>query len=239
MKTTYLRCLILLPLFLSVTLSAQMQSVYVTRGSTAMMMNYFTPVNQTRQQWLNPYMYEAWKDGYILFGDSILWEGQLRYDMYRKELEMVLKNDTVLVTDPFSLHSAGMGEHNFIYAFFIQERRNRQYFGADYFEVLTKPAKTKLLLRRKLRIDEDQVTSGKLALNVKSDDKTRFAVERSYYIQKSDRTEARRIKLSKRSVLEALNDRRQEVALFARNNKLSFSNPSDLSQIVDFYNSIN
>jgi hypothetical protein len=239
MKKNYLLYLLLVSALFPFTLFAQTQSVYVTRGSNAMMLSYFEPVNQTREQWLNPYLYEEWKDGYIIFGDSIMWEGQLRFDMFRKEMEMVLKNDTVLVTDPFSLKIVKMGAHDFVYAFFINERRNRQYFGADYFEVLSKPAEAKLLLRRKLRIDEEQMTSGKVALSIKSDDKTRFAAERHYYIQLTDKTEARRIRLSKRSVMKVLDDHKSELKQFANQNKLSFSRLTDLAKIIDFYNTLN
>lgn len=239
MKKKYLLLLLLFPAFFPFTLFAQTKSVYVTRGSNAMMLSYFEPINQSREQWLNPYLYEEWKEGYILFGDSILWEGQLRFDMFRKEMEMVLSNDTVLVTDPFSLKSVKMGTHEFVYAFFINERRNRQYFGADYFEVLSMPAEAKLLLRRKLRIDEEQMTSGKVALSIKSDDKTRFAVEKHYYIQSAENTEAIRVRLSKRSVLGVLEDHKNELKQFANQNKLSFSKPADLARIIDFYNTIN
>jgi hypothetical protein len=238
-KNIYLRYFQILFLLFPLYLTGQIQSVYVTRGNNAMMLNYFTPVNTARQQWLNPYLYDEWKDGSILFGDSIFWEGSLRYDIFRKEMEMVLKYDTVLVTDPFSLINVSLGEHHFIYALYIIERRNRRFFGADYFETLSKPGKAKLLLRRKLRVDEEQMTGGKMALSIKSDDKTRFAVERSYFIQISEKTEAKRIRLSKRSVLAVLEKYRREVSSFAVQNHLKFSNPSDVSTIVDYYNSLN
>jgi hypothetical protein len=216
--------------------SGQIQSVYLTRGSNTMMMGYFATASRAPDQWLNPYLTDEWQEGYIAFSDSVYWDGELRYDMYRKEMEMVVARDTFYVSDPFMLSEVAFGNRRFIFTLYLNERNNKSFFGADYFEVLSSANETKFLLKRELRIDEEQFSAGKLLLGLKNEEKKRFAVNKSYYIKKTFNGPAVRIKRNKHSVLSLLSDHKKEIREFADKYKLGYRNPEDIAQLVNYYN---
>lgn len=239
MKQLSSTCLLVLLMLLAITAKSQIKTVYMTRGDNTLMMGYFGSVPISRDQWLNPYLTDEWQEGFIVFNDSIFWDGELRYDMFRKEMEMVVAGDTVYVSDPFMLNLVAFGEHEFVFSIYIDEMGKKPYFGADYFEVLSTPDQAKFLMRRSLRIDEEQFSSSKLLLGLKNEEKMSFGINRSYYLQISDDDPAIRIRRNRQSVLNMLKDRRDEIVAFANENKLGFRKIDDIARIVNFYNSIN
>lgn len=236
MKFSMLLLLLVLLIARDNPASGQIKSVYLSRGSNTMMMGYFANASRAPEQWLNPYLTDEWQEGHIAFNDSVYWEGELRYDMYRKEMEMVIKRDTFYISDPFMLNGVVFGSHRFIFSLYLNEGNNKSFFGADYFEVLSSANETKFLLKRELRIDEEQFSAGKLLLGLKNEEKKRFAVNKSYYIKKTDNGPAVRIKRNKHSVLSLLNDHKKEVREFAEKYNLGYRNPEDIAQLVNYYN---
>jgi hypothetical protein len=216
--------------------SGQIQSVYLTRGTNTMMMGYFATASHATDQWLNPYLTDEWQKGHIVFSDSVYWDGKLRYDMYRKEMEMVVTRDTFYISDPFMLNEVAFGDHRFIFSLYLNKRNKKSFFGADYFEVLSSANETKFLLKRELRIDEEQFSAGKLLLGLKNEEKKRFAVNKSYYIKKTSNGPAVRIKRNKHSVLGLLSDHKKEIREFADKYNLGYRNPEDITQLVNYYN---
>lgn len=239
MKHLSSTCLLTLLLLLVTTANSQIRTVYMTRGDNTMMMGYFGSAPASQDQWLNPYLTEEWQEGFIVFSDSIFWDGQLRYDMFRKEMEMVVGGDTVYVSDPFMLNLVAFGEQEFVFSIYIDERGKKPYFGADYFEVLSEHDQAKFLMKRSLRIDEEQFSSSKLLLGLKNEEKMSFGINRSFYLQLSDDDPAVRIRRNKRSVLNILKDHRDEIVAFASENKLGFRKIDDIARIVNYYNSLN
>ncbi len=216
---------------------SQVSTIYVTRNSEAFSMSFIKPITQSRQSWLNPYLDENWQPGYIIFSDSIKWEGQLRLDLYRHEMEMIVGNDSVLITNPLMLNEVKMGKKSFIYSYFIKDHLGQPYAGSDYFEVLTESGPVKLLMQRTLRVDESKASSGNIQLGIKVEEKMSFAKVLSYYIQPEPNKQAVPLKKGRKNFLgyfPAANQK--ELITFARDQKLNYRRLDDLVLLINFYN---
>jgi hypothetical protein len=218
------------------TLRGQTQSMYVIRGSEAHSMHYFKQAKAPADIWLNPYLDEKWEEGFMLFSDSIYWIGDLRLDLYRKQMEMRIEGDTFFISQPFIVNLIKMGDAYFTYCPFIDQKRGKNTFGADYFEVLNEPGTVNLLLRRGLRVDESSNSKSSLLFGLPLDEKKSFAQTKKYYLQTDKDGHAMPFRRNKRSLLKNLPGQQQAVKSFAKKNKLSFSDPSDIAKIIDYYN---
>jgi hypothetical protein len=218
---------------------AQQQSVYVTRGSEAHSVRYFTQTKNQPDAWLNPYLDEEWAEGYILFADSIRWDGSLRIDLFRKQMEMVISGDTFYISQPFVLNLAKVGETYFVYKPFIEKRRNESRFGADYFEVLNEGGPAKLLLRRSLRIDESGNSPSNMLFGIQVEQKKQFAQMKRYYILMDEKGPAMPVNRGKRSFLYFFPEHKNQMKAFARKERLGFSSPEERTRLIEYYNTLN
>ncbi len=221
------------------TAFAQQQSVYVTRGSDAHSIRYFTQTKTLPDTWLNPYLDEEWASGYIIFADSIRWDGSLRLDLFRKQMEMVISGDTFYISQPFVLNLAQVGETSFVYKPFIETRRHESRFGADYFEVINTGGPAKLLLRRSLRIDESGNSPNNLLFGIQVEQKKQFAQIKRYYVVLDETGPALPVKKGRRSFLKMFPEHKSQLKAFARKKRLGFSNPDDRARLIDFLNTLN
>jgi hypothetical protein len=64
-----------------------------------------------------------------------------------------------------------------------------------------------------------------------------YSINNFYYL-KNQKSETIKIKLNKKSILEALKDRKTEIKLFVSNNKLSYDTEQHAIRIFEFYDSI-
>jgi hypothetical protein len=222
----------------SCTLMAQTQSMYVIRGSEAHSMHYFKQAKAPADMWLNPYFDTNWSEGFMLFSDSIYWSGDLRLDLYRKQMEMRIEGDTFFISQPFIVNLMKMGDTYFIYAPFIEQKRDKRTFGADYFEVLNEPGQVNLLLRRGLRVDESSNSKSSLLFGLPLDEKKMFTQTKKYYLQIDKEGPAIPFRRSRQSLMKQLPDHHKEIKSFAKRNKLSFSDPSDVAKIINHFNAI-
>ncbi len=236
----YLCGLLILISLLAVTgsLQAQIQSVYLTRGSNAHSIHYFSPTREPADLWLNPYLDEQWKDGHIQFADSIIWYGQLRYDLFRKQMEMIIENDTFYISQPFIVDLIMIGDDYFVYSPYIDKVRKEQVFGSDYFKLLSNPGPAKFLLRNRLRIEESGLAESNLLFGMPSEQKKSFARLTTYYIQLSHEGPAIRIKRKKSQLKKLLADKWAEIEIYSKENKIRYRKVSDIAQLVDYYNTI-
>jgi hypothetical protein len=236
----YVLYLIVLGLACLFALSArgQIQSTYLSRGSDMHSIHYFAKAIQPPDLWLSPYLDEEWVDGHIQFADSIVWYGELRLDLFRKQMEMVISSDTFYIARPMTVDLIKVGNSYFVYTPFIDNNEKMQTFGADYFELLSQPAPAKLLLRRKLRIEETGMAQSNMLFGNPPDNKKSFAPISSYYIQKTHDGPALRIKRNRRSLQLVFSDHWNELEDYRRQNKLGFRKVDDIARMVDYYNLI-
>jgi hypothetical protein len=217
---------------------AQDRTMYVARGGSAHTMRYFSQPNIPATVWLNPYLDENWAGGYIIFSDSIQWLGDLRLDLFRKRMEMRIEGDTFMISEPFVLNQIRMGDAYYVYSPFVIEKRNKRIFGADYFEVLNPPGKVNLLLRRNVRVNESSIAPSNMLFGGKVEEKKSFAQVKQYYLQTEEDGAAILLRRKRSSLLKHLADKKDAIDAFAKANKLSFSDPSDVAKIVEHYNAI-
>lgn len=217
---------------------AQNRTTYVIRGGTAHTMRHFSQPDTPTSVWLNPYLDENWADGYIIFSDSIQWLGDLRLDLFRKRMEMRIEGDTFMISEPFVLNLIKMGEAYYVYSPFIKEKRNKKTFGADYFEVLNPPGKVNLLLRRNVRVNESSIAPSNMLFGGNVEEIKSFAQVKQYYLQTEKDGAAILLRRRRSSLLKHLADKKDAIDAFAKENKLSFSDPSDVAKIVEHYNAI-
>lgn len=217
---------------------AQDRTMYVARGGSAHSMRYFSQPNTPTTVWLNPYLDENWAGGYIIFSDSIQWQGDLRLDLFRKRMEMRIEGDTFMISEPFVLNQIKMGDAYYVYSPFVIEKRNKRIFGADYFQVLNPPGKVNLLLRRNVRVNESSIAPSNMLFGGNVEEKKSFAQVKQYYLQTEKDGAAILLRRKRSSLLKHLADKKDAIDAFAKANKLSFSDPMDVAKIVDHYNEI-
>jgi hypothetical protein len=200
--------------------------------------HYFAKTTQPPDLWLSPYLDEHWTEGHIQFADSIVWYGELRLDLFRKQMEMVISADTFFISQPMTVDLIKVGDSYFIYTPFIDNNEKNLTFGADYFELLSKPAHAKLLLRRKLRLNESGMAQSNMLFGKPPESKKSFAHISSFYVQKRHDGPAVRINRNKRSFKEVFGEHWEEIDNYRRYNRLGFKKTDDIARIVDYYNTL-
>jgi len=202
-------------------------------------MSYFLPETKKSEELLNPYLYKGWQPGHAVFNDSLYWEGLFRYDIYAREMEMVIGKDSLRISDPHKLNLVQFGQHHFIYSFFIYFIGNQQYLGNDYFEILSDTGATKFLLRRFIKVDVDEKSNSKMMLGLKNEESVSAKIMKEYYIRINDDSAALRVKRTRKSILRHLSPHQADIVKFAKSNNLTFTDPDDIARIVNHYNSFN
>lgn len=229
---------LLLLLFLQLNGLSQPQTTYVIRGGESHAVTYFSNEKSIRQQWLNPYLDENWQSGRIVLNDSIQWEAQLRLDLYRREMELVINGDSMYVSEPFQLRYLEIGDRTFVYRFYTEKVAGDLLLSANYFEQLNQKGPVLLLLRRRLRVDEQRMAPGNVQLAMKFETKTIFAVENHYFLQIGNEALPIKINRNKRQLLRLLADERSALKRYAAQNRKNFRKPEHLAAIIDYYNQL-
>lgn len=177
----------------------------------------------------SPYLQDGWSKGSVNTSNGKIIDNlNLRYDVYKKEIQFQADNKIYILSSPDSLNSVIIGSRRFIYLSF----KDKKTMQKDYFEELSPVNKSQLLMRHTVRIIKSNYNK---ALNVGNKD-DRFEHRSYYYIRKGNVIAL--IDKKGNSFFTLFAESSQELKKYVQQNSLSFSNREDIEQIVTYCNSL-
>ncbi len=213
--------------------SAQIQRVNVS-GSANFALT-ITPQNDHTVLG-SPYLSPQYMYGRVDIEDHPAIETLLRYNVYTRELEMILGRDTSVVVKPFLLKDFILNNRVFVYSLCITEKADQEYVGADYFEILS-TGRLQLLANHYTEIETNSYATNYGGGG--GDGRDYYVHKTSLYYRNGDRTAARKLRRKKKEILELMGDRKQEVVKYIRDARLILRREEDLIKLFDFYNNLN
>lgn len=171
------------------------------------------------------YLDDEWKEGSARVQDGKILEGDFRYNIYHQQMQAIRNGDTFAFARPEELEWLKIDGRKFVYTTFMRESGE---VAASWFEVLC-DGDCCLLLRRYIKY---RMTDG-------DDDHTNDQLYKldEYYAQKGSDC-AERLNLSRKEILRAMKDHREEVEDFIKSERLKLRHEEDLVRLVAYYNSL-
>ena len=175
---------------------------------------------------------DLWYNGEITLGDSTSVVGKLKYDFQGNNLLLRHQGDIDGYTPQNFLNvhfSDSTGKERF---FVVKNIKNRNDFNvALFFEELIK-GQIKLYTREEVVY----YSTGNMATQGFQSEIKRLLIYR-YYFQK-EKGEVYAFRSSRAQVLKVLKEKKEEIKLFAKKNKLRYSSKIDLIKIFTYYNKL-
>lgn len=176
-----------------------------------------------------PYLYDEFIAGTIVTTDSLLYNNiPLRFNIYNDEMEFRLNpgNEIRIIGNPRNFLVFSINENVFNYLTFIENNRSQQ----GYFEVLNQGNCLVLVRRKVVLADREEVKAY-------SDAKpARFEKMPDQYFLKFGNKLPGEVRLRRRSIVDAFDDKRQEINDFIKQERLPFRNVDNLVKVADYYN---
>lgn len=170
----------------------------------------------------SPFLKEEWTPGTATSKNGESYQVNLKYDIVKDNIIFEGKDEGPMIfSTPISRFT--LNGSTYANGFPSVDTWN----DATYYEVMG-AGKTKLLrhfFKRKQAVRDIGGISG-----------YKYEDDDVYYLLKDGRMNG--IKPTKSSLLDALNDKKDKVESFAKQNKINFKNDADLAKLMDYYNSI-
>ncbi len=176
------------------------------------------------------FLYDDFRPGNLIIKGDTLIEGiKFRYNIYSKQMEMVVNNDTLALIRPEKVKNIYFDRKSFIYTAY--EEKNK--IELDYFQVLSE-GKSNLLLHYKVIFIPKNPPATPYSTGNPND---QLEQSKNYFYQKGDKPA---ILLSKKSknILESLSDKKTEVDKYIKEKDLKATNEKDMVEIFQYYNSL-
>ena len=167
-----------------------------------------------------------WENGSAGHIDGTIIEGAFRYNLYHQKMEAIVGGDTFAIAKPCELEWLKIGKRKFVYTTFV---RTDYEVANTWFEVLCEGS-CELLLRRYIKY---RVTDGD---DDHSNDQLYKLME--YYTRKGNAV-AEKIYVSRKALLETLQDHKSEVSAFIKEEKIKLKDQDDLVKLFSYYNRLN
>ncbi len=180
------------------------------------------------------YFDEEWKEGYLILNDSLsVFQDKINYDF--EEGNVILKSKSL------GIYKA---EDNRITGFVIIDYDKRRYFKklskndfekpsslTNFYEVVITPTKTNYLIKqtKKFIFRPTQASFH----NAKKEYKERI----KYFIKNSNNKYVK-VELTKKSILKALKDKKEQIVIYANKNKTNFHRERDVVRLLDYYHTL-
>ncbi|MFD2570587.1 hypothetical protein ACFSUS_08085 [Spirosoma soli] len=185
-----------------------------------------------------PYLLTSWSNGQVSLRDGRQYkEVPLKFDAYRQELIMLRPksgNDSIIIARPtvarFLLTSPD--GQSYLFSRYPMIKTTDDQLKEGYFLVLYE-GKT-ALLKRVVKTLKKADYKGGYSADVRYD---AYADANSYYVLKPDQTLSK-VKLSEKSLLDALSDRQEPLKSFIKQEKLSLKTENDAITLVKQYDSL-
>ncbi len=185
----------------------------------------------------SPYLYEQWKEGYLVINDTVISpQKALQMDLVNGELIVALDGETGMIIDDKDITGFAINKDNSV---------NRHYFvrlepsvfedtdkASRFYEVISNLSKTNYLIKdvQKYLFDPNRSKGYQTQNSIPQEYK-----ERTYHYIKTRSGKYVKTKLSKKSILNLLDDKSSEIKSFVSSNKINFKNEHDIVKVLDYY----
>jgi hypothetical protein len=239
MKTKYLllSLFILLP---ALSVWAQQSNVYVSSAFGGMN-NLSHSRSSTNKPNVagSPYFNQDWMFGELTLKDSSKIKTVFKYNVYNQQLEFVYKQDTFVFAKPLLMDHLSFAGKTFVYALELDDNEKTDYLSGGFFQVLNDDFNNGMQLLAKLHCTvDDKSFSNRVMGGVGSSSRPMYVINKYYYIRKNNGAPAIKLKKSKDFVFEFFNNYKDELDSYIKKNNLRISDIKDLSELIDYYNSI-
>jgi len=170
-----------------------------------------------------PFIFEDFQTGEVILKTGEKHTADMRYDKYAGEMQFRIKGIVYAIALPEAIDYIEIKGIRFVYS--------TTNSGSDYMQVLA-DGKCKLLAEKRVRIqDAEPPKPYQMAKPARFID-----LEDLIYLKLADK-EAVRIN-SRKDLLNVLNDKKDQVSQFLKEENLKLSDTEDLKKVIAFYNSL-
>jgi len=188
----------------------------------------------------NPYLYDEWKEGYLIINDSVVSpQKKMQVDLQKGELIVGLGSERGMIIDDKSITGFAINDAKNTGKHFYVRLEPSQFEDLDrdshFYELVSRAGKTNYLIKdvQRYLYDPNKSRGYQTENSLPMEWKTRTR----YYIKNGNDIYVR-TKLSKKSILKILADKSSEVKKYASSNKISFKKENDVEQLLSYYHSI-
>lgn len=183
----------------------------------------------------SPFYNKDFMFGELELVDGNTVKGLFRYNIYAQELEVIVKKDTLIITDPTKIKNFDFSGKQFIYSLILEDRKKTDFISGAYFESVNN-GECKLLIKRRINLRENTFTD--YYGGGGGDGSQRYIPELTYYIKKSDDKPAIKLKKNKKFILNYFEDYKNEISDYISSQNLNTRNEQDIIKIIEYYNQL-
>jgi len=213
---------------------SQAQDQKITREELDQFSNFssIVPTKSAKEVIGSPYLTDKFLKGRLIINkNSVTRPIYLRYNTYKNDIEF-LRNKKIMITDPkkiqgFKIFTKEDGDIVFENGF---NTKVNDISKKTFLRVIH-DGKTKLLAHHYSTYLEDMASYGTATK------KDRYQSSVRYYLVTND-GKFRKVKFSKKDILEALPDHKSEVESYADSQNLSFDDEADIAKILSYYDGL-
>ncbi len=213
---------------------AQPRGVYISGGHVHTSLMYY-PGEEKYEYVGTPYLNKDFMYGKIIMKDDTVLEGLFRYNIYNQEVVAVFDGDTLAVAKPLNMVEFQMAAKRFIYTLIIDRDMGKPYVTGSFFEIL-EDGELQLLKRHYSKLETFKYASN--YMGGAGDGRDYFEHVSELYFRKGPGSEARQLKKPKKIIPEVMEDKKEEVMHFIREEKLSLKDEGDLIRLFEYYNQL-
>ena len=187
-----------------------------------------------REAYLNvvgdPFISKEFDEGIIVFKDSTrATDVPMRLNTYTDQIEFMYHDTIKRFTQPEIIEYVTFGHRSFMFSPYKEGLLNKK----GYFEILAW-GNCKLLFRRESIIKREQLPASDYE---GGNFRAYFRTTEEYYLKKGGEP-AEKLSRTKKGILKALSDKKQEISEYMAKNKVRPKKEEDLIDLIYYYNSL-
>jgi len=188
----------------------------------------------------NPYLYDEWKEGYIVINDSVISpQKKIQIDLQKGELIIGIGEGRGTIIDDKSVTGFAIDKEKSKNKRFYIRLETTQFEDTDqvskFYEVVSNFEKTNYLIKdvQKYLFDPNRSrgyqTENSFPMEWKS---------KTYYFVKNNSGLYIKTKLNKKAIIKVLDDKSKEVKAYVASNKINFKQEHDVVKVLTYYHSL-
>ncbi len=188
----------------------------------------------------NPYLYDEWKEGYLVINDTVISpQKKIQVDLEKGELIVGIGEGRGTIIDDKAITGFAINKDNSVNKHLYIRLEPSQFENRDrtshFYEVISNLEKTNYLVKevQKYLYDPNKSrgyqTENSLPMEWK---------KRTYYFIKNSSGKYIKTKLNKKAVLKVLSNKNKEVKSYVASNKINFKKEHDIVKVLNYYHSL-
>lgn len=187
-----------------------------------------------------PYLYNQWKEGYLVINDSVMSpQKAIQVDLVNGELIVALDGERGMIIDDKDITGFAINKDDNVNRHYFVRLEPSTFEDTDrtshFYEVITNLGKTNYLVKdvQKYLFDPNRSRGYQTENSFPQEYK-----ERTYYYIKTRSGKYVKTKLNKKSILSLLDDKSSQVKGFVASKKINFKKEHDIVKVLDYYYSL-